>query len=585
MGALGLFIDFFEVVAGARARDFFRFEKLAVAEDGGEGIIELVGYAGNQLADGGHFFALEELFLGAAEIFIGFASLLEEERFVDRGGDLIGDGGEEAQFRGGKFALGAGADDEGAHDAVFGPQDGDLDVFEMLGMLHFAQGLGGDEGRAGNDGGASLANLFDQGGGDFDGIHTAASEVGVIAEACGAAQRAGFFVEEIDRADIGGKELGDLQDGAAEDSVEAFGAAEQLGDGIQSEQFAVAAADFHFRLLAFGDVEEKALIGGDGAGIVAGDEAGFAGGADFAVAAAELEFEVVDLAELAEEALEALAFAGIHVESGGNVHAKELLAGVVAHHAAEGVVEVHEASVGSGNEDAFLNFFEEHPVFAFGLAALGEIFQDVNGAEAVAGGVVEIGIGGEEMAAERGIDGLGATGRAFAIRAARPRNRALLEEIAQDLLFERSRLDAEVPGERAVGAQDAAFGGMDEDEVGDGVERVEPLAARGGGDLKQGDILDGETKKIGDVGEEVELVTFEIAGRRRTDGQKADGGVFAGNANQDERGKIFGFEPALQFRIGGGTGIEGSFAIENLADERVVDREARGRIEKIRAEA
>ena len=47
MGTLGLFMDLFEVIAGAGAQDFFGFKELAVAKDGGEGIVEFVGHAGN----------------------------------------------------------------------------------------------------------------------------------------------------------------------------------------------------------------------------------------------------------------------------------------------------------------------------------------------------------------------------------------------------------------------------------------------------------------------------------------------------------------------------------------------------------
>src|SRR6185437_1465398 len=144
-----------------------------------------------------------------------------------------------------------------------------------------------------------------------------------------------------------------------------------------------------------------------------------------------------------------------------------------------------------------------------GVAAAGEILEDVNGAEALAGGIVEIGIGGEEIAAEGGINLVGFASGAFAIGAASPLGASLVEKLADVAAGERDGVRLQVNGEGAVRAQDAAIGGVDEDQIADGVECIEPLAAGGGGVLEQLDVLDREAQEIGDVGEEVALVFFE----------------------------------------------------------------------------
>ena len=63
-----------------------------------------MGNAGNQLPHGGHFFALQQLLLRAAQGVVGLAGFFEQKRLVDRRRDLIADGGKQIQLRSGKFA-------------------------------------------------------------------------------------------------------------------------------------------------------------------------------------------------------------------------------------------------------------------------------------------------------------------------------------------------------------------------------------------------------------------------------------------------------------------------------------------------
>src|SRR5207253_9340005 len=55
-------------------------QQLAVTEDGGKRVVQFVRDPGDQLPDRRQLLAVEQLLLGAAQIFVGLASLLIENR-------------------------------------------------------------------------------------------------------------------------------------------------------------------------------------------------------------------------------------------------------------------------------------------------------------------------------------------------------------------------------------------------------------------------------------------------------------------------------------------------------------------------
>jgi len=95
-------------------------------------------------------------------------------------------------------------------------------------------------------------------------------------------------------------------------------------------------------------------------------------------------------ASLIDDVQEALAISGVHVQGDGNVCAKQLVATLVANDFHENFVEVQEAPLRRGNKNTFLDIFEEHAELIFGLAPFRIVLQHVNGAEAVAFGVMKI---------------------------------------------------------------------------------------------------------------------------------------------------------------------------------------------------
>src|SRR5260370_303296 len=88
MCALGLLVKLLYVLDAGRADVVTRGQQLAIAEDGRERVIQLMRDARNQLSDGGHLLALDQLFLRPAEIFIGLSRFLVQERFLAAGAKL-----------------------------------------------------------------------------------------------------------------------------------------------------------------------------------------------------------------------------------------------------------------------------------------------------------------------------------------------------------------------------------------------------------------------------------------------------------------------------------------------------------------
>src|SRR3989454_2186460 len=123
MRAVGLLWKLLVVLDACRADVVTRGQQLAIAEDGRERVIQLMRYARNQLADGGHLLALNQLFLRPAEIFIGLPRLLVQERFLDGGGKLRAGRGQQVQIGGGEFDERPASHHQASQDAAPGPQE------------------------------------------------------------------------------------------------------------------------------------------------------------------------------------------------------------------------------------------------------------------------------------------------------------------------------------------------------------------------------------------------------------------------------------------------------------------------------
>ena len=94
MRSLRLLVELLDVIGALRADDIGRSQQLPVTQNRRQGIVQFVRHAGNELPDGGHFFALQELLLRAPQIFVRRASFFIELHFFDGDGNLAADGRE-----------------------------------------------------------------------------------------------------------------------------------------------------------------------------------------------------------------------------------------------------------------------------------------------------------------------------------------------------------------------------------------------------------------------------------------------------------------------------------------------------------
>src|SRR5215470_8925379 len=126
MRALSLLVEFFGVFDSLRPQLAAGRQQLAVAEDGGKGIIQFVGHARNKLANRGKSFAVQQLLLGLPEVFISLARLLVKNRTLDSTGNLAANGNEQVYVRGRKLARRTAAHHKTADHPVLRPKDDDV---------------------------------------------------------------------------------------------------------------------------------------------------------------------------------------------------------------------------------------------------------------------------------------------------------------------------------------------------------------------------------------------------------------------------------------------------------------------------
>ena len=79
MSPLRLFVKFFDVIGASRFVSSSDLQQLAIAQNRGERIIQLVSNAGNELSHGCHLFALQELLLRAPQALVGVAGFFQKE--------------------------------------------------------------------------------------------------------------------------------------------------------------------------------------------------------------------------------------------------------------------------------------------------------------------------------------------------------------------------------------------------------------------------------------------------------------------------------------------------------------------------
>src|SRR2546425_9346910 len=141
VGALRLLVKFIGVLDSLLSHLSAGGQQLAVTEDGGQRVVQFVRDSGDQLPDRCQLLTVEQLFLRAAEVFGGLASLFIEIRALDGAGNLAAHGNEQVRVGRRNLPRRAAADDEAADDPVFGPQNDDVSRKKLFSCLDVAENL------------------------------------------------------------------------------------------------------------------------------------------------------------------------------------------------------------------------------------------------------------------------------------------------------------------------------------------------------------------------------------------------------------------------------------------------------------
>ena len=92
VGALRLLVELFRILDPLLAHLPAGGQQLAVAQNGRKRVVQFMGDNGYELSDRSELLAMEELFLGAAQIFTSLASFFIQNRALDGAGDLAAGG-------------------------------------------------------------------------------------------------------------------------------------------------------------------------------------------------------------------------------------------------------------------------------------------------------------------------------------------------------------------------------------------------------------------------------------------------------------------------------------------------------------
>ena len=95
---------------------------------------------------------------------------------------------------------------------------------------------------------------------------------------------------------------------------------------------------------------------------------------------------------------------GSGIDLSRNIYLKKFIAAGVSQHRHQGVVDFDKSAFGSTEEKSLLNIVEQFAIAALGLAAVGDVFQDVDRLQTFAGDTVNSRSGNQISAVERGMN-------------------------------------------------------------------------------------------------------------------------------------------------------------------------------------
>ena len=459
LGALRFLQNHPQIAARAFGEFGIFHQEVGESEYGGQGIVDFVRDARDQLPDGCHFLRVHQL--GAQHGGVGDVAHDHD------------DAADPAVLP----ADGTQIDGELAADSIAANQ-GHVEVIDLLSAGHGRQSVA-ERGAAGGD--------TQVGQGMTDDLvllkaETAPAPVGITDDSVG--------VGDQDQA------LGVTQDFAGEIALFL-----QLG----------------LRLVEAGDIQHEPAVLQDDAGRIAHGKTVHENVDGRSILTPEDFLVIAHFAAAFERFREFLPPLGREIDLGGNVELKQFVAAVVAEDANHGVVDFDESALRRRDVNSFLNVVEQFTIAALRFAAVGDVLKDVDGLPLGAAGAVNAG-GGNQVsafedrmhifvetfpgAAER--TGVWGSAGSKGVQGAHVDADQVVGSYADEI------------GERAVDAKNVVLLVVDDDEVADGVEDFQPVAVGLLHTGKEAGILESDTGVTGDRSQQLPI--FD-AGRSATVGE------------------------------------------------------------------
>src|SRR5690349_15813318 len=224
--------------------------------------------AGDELPYRRKPFAVQQLFLCSAQVFVSLTCLFIKYGAIDGAGNLAANRNQQVHVCRRKLPRRASSHHEAADDAVLGPENHNIRGGNSFFDLRVAKNGGQWQTLCRDESRVRVLDVLQQLGlygnrWEMPGIFRAVPRSGHAAQLCAA------LIEKVERSSVQAEKLGHLPKRAMQRVAEVQGLRQRLADGIQHHQLAIAPADFQLGLLAFRNVLKKTLVCSNISGSVA----------------------------------------------------------------------------------------------------------------------------------------------------------------------------------------------------------------------------------------------------------------------------------------------------------------------------
>src|ERR1043166_3504788 len=346
LGALRLFQDHLQILAGA-ARDFrILHEQVGKSHDGRERVVDLMGHAGDKLADGSHFFRVHQLGLDHRSV----GDIGHQHHHAADLAAIVAHGTQVHR----ELALGAIA-----------ARDHQLQVVRLQTVRAAVE---------------SFRESF------------------LVREQSNAVQPIAAQFVLVKAAPLVNARVGVAdQAGSVRNHDHGLRVVQDLAGEV------AFALQLRLEVLDLSDVKEDAAVLHDLALAIFYDEGVFQRMDHGAVTTAERDLKVADRALLAQLAGDFVALLSPDIDLALEIELQHFFARLVAQHADQRVIHFNEMAFRRGKEHAFLHVIEQLAVALLGLAAVSDVLKHMNGLQAFIQRAVNTRAGNQICALQHGM--------------------------------------------------------------------------------------------------------------------------------------------------------------------------------------